>query len=106
MSLSTCLHCGGHIPLGPTATNRCEKCGKHVMGEPNSGGGASYHHKMQAAASLNLAMHHRSKGEHELERSYARQQKYHINVSKAFVELEAEEALCWELLTNHPGTRT
>ena len=24
MSLSTCEHCGGHIPLGPDASNRCE----------------------------------------------------------------------------------
>ena len=27
MSLSTCEKCGGHIPLGPDATNRCEVCG-------------------------------------------------------------------------------
>lgn len=32
MSLSTCEKCGGHIPLGPDATNCCEKCGTHVMG--------------------------------------------------------------------------
>ena len=31
MSLSTCEHCGGHIPLGPTASNRCEKCGRGVF---------------------------------------------------------------------------
>lgn len=29
MSLSECLNCGGHIPLGPNASNRCEKCGRH-----------------------------------------------------------------------------
>lgn len=33
MSLSTCLECGGHIPLGPDATNRCEKCGAFVFGK-------------------------------------------------------------------------
>ena len=27
MSLSTCDYCGGHIPLGLDATNRCEGCG-------------------------------------------------------------------------------
>ncbi len=27
MSLSVCQTCGGHIPLGPDASNRCEKCG-------------------------------------------------------------------------------
>lgn len=32
MSLSTCEKCGGHIPLGPAASNCCEKCGEHVMG--------------------------------------------------------------------------
>lgn len=32
MSLSTCEKCGGHIPLGPDATNRCEKCGAGVFG--------------------------------------------------------------------------
>lgn len=31
MSLSTCNHCGGHIPLGPDASNRCESCGRHVF---------------------------------------------------------------------------
>jgi hypothetical protein len=31
MSLSTCLVCGGHIPLGPEATNRCEDCGAGVF---------------------------------------------------------------------------
>ena len=30
MSLSVCQKCGGHIPLGPDATNRCEKCGGSV----------------------------------------------------------------------------
>ena len=32
MGLSTCDNCGGHIPLGPHETNRCTKCGSHVMG--------------------------------------------------------------------------
>ena len=32
MSLSECEKCGGHIPLGPNASNRCEKCGEHVVG--------------------------------------------------------------------------
>lgn len=31
MSLSTCERCGGHIPIGPSATNRCEKCGAGVF---------------------------------------------------------------------------
>ncbi len=34
MSLSECKKCGGHIPLGPDASNRCDKCGEHVMGSP------------------------------------------------------------------------
>lgn len=34
MTLSTCEHCGGHIPLGIDATNRCEECGKHVFSSP------------------------------------------------------------------------
>lgn len=34
MSLSECQHCGGHIPLGPNASNRCGKCGHPVMGIP------------------------------------------------------------------------
>lgn len=34
MGLSDCPKCGGFIPLGPDATNRCEKCGEHVLGEP------------------------------------------------------------------------
>ena len=45
MSLSTCEKCGGNIPLGPDATNRCEKCGEFVFGnglhpakKPMSGG--------------------------------------------------------------------
>jgi hypothetical protein len=37
VSLSTCEHCGGHIPLGPDALNRCVKCGKHVMGGDDLG---------------------------------------------------------------------
>jgi hypothetical protein len=32
MSLSTCEKCGGHIPLGPRASNCCENCGEHAMG--------------------------------------------------------------------------
>ncbi len=31
MSLSTCEKCGGHIPLGPAASNRCETCGAGVF---------------------------------------------------------------------------
>lgn len=31
MSLSTCEKCGGFIPLGPKASNRCEKCGSGVF---------------------------------------------------------------------------
>ena len=31
MSLSTCEHCGGHIPLGPDASNRCESCGLGIF---------------------------------------------------------------------------
>jgi hypothetical protein len=31
MSLSTCEKCGGNIPLGPDATNRCEDCGEPVF---------------------------------------------------------------------------
>ena len=36
MSLSTCLHCGGHIPIGPDASNICEVCGKGVFSSPNN----------------------------------------------------------------------
>lgn len=36
MSLSTCEHCGGHIPLGPDASNCCEKCGKYIFSSPRS----------------------------------------------------------------------
>lgn len=35
MSLSTCEHCGGHIPLGPNASNCCEKCGRGVFNIPD-----------------------------------------------------------------------
>lgn len=41
MSLSTCEICGGHIPLGPDASNRCEICGAGVFAvkiEKNEGG--------------------------------------------------------------------
>jgi hypothetical protein len=31
MSLSTCEVCGGHIPLGPDASNCCEQCGAFVF---------------------------------------------------------------------------
>ena len=31
MSLSTCEKCGGHIPLGPDATNKCEDCGEPIF---------------------------------------------------------------------------
>lgn len=34
MSLSECQWCGGHIPLGPRASNCCVDCGKHVMTAP------------------------------------------------------------------------
>lgn len=34
MSLSTCSKCGGHIPLGPHASNRCESCGAGVFDDP------------------------------------------------------------------------
>ena len=30
MSLSVCGYCGGHIPLGPDASNRCDKCGRNL----------------------------------------------------------------------------
>lgn len=30
MSLSICDYCGGHIPLGPCASNRCEECGRSL----------------------------------------------------------------------------
>ena len=30
MSLSTCDYCGGHIPLGPCASNRCQECGRSL----------------------------------------------------------------------------
>lgn len=33
MSLSTCNHCGGHIPLGPDASNVCDDCGAHVFSQ-------------------------------------------------------------------------
>ena len=35
MSLSTCVHCGGFIPIGPEATNCCEDCGAFVFGKPS-----------------------------------------------------------------------
>lgn len=41
MSLSTCP-CGGHIPLGPDATNCCDRCGLPVFADPQpaaKGGG-------------------------------------------------------------------
>jgi hypothetical protein len=50
MSLSTCASCGGHIPLGPDATNRCEKCGLHVMDV--SGGGGSPNAELEALRAL------------------------------------------------------
>ena len=31
MSLSTCEHCEGHIPIGPDASNCCEICGAGVF---------------------------------------------------------------------------
>jgi hypothetical protein len=31
MSLSTCEHCGGFIPIGPDESNRCEICGAGVF---------------------------------------------------------------------------
>jgi hypothetical protein len=31
MSLSECQKCGGHIPLGPDASNICEDCGSGVF---------------------------------------------------------------------------
>ena len=34
MSLSECLKCGGHIPLGPDASNVCEECGAGVFALP------------------------------------------------------------------------
>ncbi len=34
MSLSQCPSCGGHIPLGPHASNCCESCGLGVFGTP------------------------------------------------------------------------
>lgn len=34
MSLSTCENCGGHIPLGPRASNVCETCGAGVFTGP------------------------------------------------------------------------
>jgi len=32
--MSDCQHCGGFIPLGPDATNRCNKCGRGYFNEP------------------------------------------------------------------------
>lgn len=32
MSLSTCLKCGGFIPLGPNASNCCVLCGEFLLG--------------------------------------------------------------------------
>lgn len=31
MSVSECQKCGGHIPLGPDASNVCEDCGAGVF---------------------------------------------------------------------------
>ena len=36
MSLSECVKCGGHIPLGPDASNVCEECGAGVFALPDS----------------------------------------------------------------------
>jgi hypothetical protein len=37
MSLSTCEKCGGHVSLGPDASNCCEECGAHVFAvEPSN----------------------------------------------------------------------
>ena len=30
MSLSVCDYCGGHIPLGPDASNLCNGCGRSL----------------------------------------------------------------------------
>ena len=35
MSLSECTKCGGHIPLGPDASNVCERCGTGVFAFDN-----------------------------------------------------------------------
>ena len=59
-------------------------------------------HQAEADASLALAVHHRELGNLELERSYARLQKYHLKLAAAFADLEAEEALCWDLMKTHP----
>lgn len=37
MGLSDCPKCGGHIPLGPHATNRCENCDAFVFDAHESG---------------------------------------------------------------------
>lgn len=47
MSLSTCTKCGGHIPLGPDATNRCETCETYLFG-PNSGTGCQEENAVEA----------------------------------------------------------
>jgi len=36
MSISTCNKCGGFIPLGPKASNRCVKCGAGVFESQSS----------------------------------------------------------------------
>jgi hypothetical protein len=36
MSLSECTKCGGHIPIGPNASNVCEECGAGVFALPDS----------------------------------------------------------------------
>jgi hypothetical protein len=36
MSLSECTKCGGNIPLGPDASNVCERCGTGVFALPDS----------------------------------------------------------------------
>jgi len=70
MSLSTCTKCGGHIPLGPHASNCCESCGAGVFAAPSDQPrGEDWHsrylaeHALRLAAEINLA-----RGREEVER--------------------------------------
>ena len=58
MSLSECRRCGGHVPLGPGATNRCEKCGDGVFVDHRGPASEAYDRIMtEAAKALHKYMH-------------------------------------------------
>jgi hypothetical protein len=52
VSLSTCIKCGGHIPLGPDASNRCETCGAGVFADEPSPHASTVHMLNEAECRL------------------------------------------------------